>query len=49
VEDEWEREMESEEDLDLLFVSFKPQQVSLDLMLETIRGHGFEVEVKSEN
>ena len=46
VEDEWERELEADQDLDLLFVTYDDSQVSLDTIKETIREHGFEPEVK---
>ena len=46
VEDEWEREIESEEDLDLLFLSYRPAEVTMDELIETIGSHGFTAEVK---
>lgn len=42
VEDEWERELESEEDLDLLFVSCDFGKVTLEQLQATIKEHGFE-------
>ncbi len=49
MEDEWEREIESDEDLDLLFVAFRPSVVSLGRLKETIAEHGFEAKVKPES
>ena len=46
VEDEWERELESEEDLDLLFVTYETENVTVSKMIETIQQHEFEVQVK---
>ena len=46
MEDEWERAPESEESLDLLFVSFEEAQVTIDKMLDTIKEQGFEAEVR---
>jgi hypothetical protein len=46
VEDEWERELESDEDLDLLFVTFDEKQTTVDELLETIRELGFDATVK---
>ena len=48
VEDEWERELESEEDLDLLFVTYDPRVVKLNVLEELVRSHQFSVEVKQE-
>ena len=45
VEDEWERELESEEDLDLLFVTYDARRITVDAVLERIRELGFEVKV----
>lgn len=49
VEDEWERELESEEDLDLLFVTYRPDQITLDELSRTIRDQGFTAEVKESH
>jgi hypothetical protein len=49
VEDEWERELESEEDLDLLFVTYQTDRITVDKLLETIQAHEFQVEVKDED
>ena len=46
VEDEWERELESDEDLDLLFVAYDPQQVTIETIIATIEEQGFSAEVK---
>lgn len=46
VEDEWERELQSREDLDLLFATYDAQRVSLQEMLATIANHGFDAVVK---
>lgn len=46
VEDEWERELESEESLDLLFVTYTNQHITIDKMLETIKEQGFEATVR---
>ena len=45
VEDEWERELESEEDLDLLFVTYDARRIKVDALLDKIREFGFEVKV----
>jgi hypothetical protein len=49
VEDEWDRQIESEEDLDLLFVSYRPSDITIDQLMKTISEHGFTAEVKEEN
>ncbi len=45
MEDEWERELESEEDLDLLFVSYDANRITVDQLLEVISEFGFEAKV----
>ena len=45
VEDEWEREIESEEDLDLLFVKYDSEQITIEKLLQTITAFGFKAEV----
>jgi hypothetical protein len=45
VEDEWERELISEEDLDLLFVKYDASRITVEQLLETITGFGFEAKV----
>jgi hypothetical protein len=49
VEDEWERQIESDEDLDLLFVSYRPSEITIDQLMKTISEQGFTAEVKEEN
>lgn len=49
VEDEWEREIESDEDLDLLFITYQPQQVTIDELKQKIGEHGFTAELKQGN
>lgn len=46
VEDEWERKIESDEDLDLLFVAYDSQQITVEKLIEMIFDHGFKAEVK---
>ena len=46
VEDEWEREIESDEDLDLLFVKYDSEQITIEKLLKTITEFGFKTEVK---
>lgn len=48
VEDEWEREMDSDEDLDLLFVKYNPDGVTIEKLKEVVVLHEFQVEVKVE-
>ena len=48
IEDEWEREMESETDLDLLFLTYDTGQVTIAELQKTIEEHGFKSEVKEE-
>lgn len=48
VEDEWERELEADDDLDLLFVKYNPQQVTVEQMQDTIAGFDFEAEIRKE-
>ena len=49
MEDEWQREIESDTDLDLLFITFSRQQTSVDKLLEEIQQHGFSAEVEDES
>ena len=49
VEDEWDRQIESDEDLDLLFVSYRTNDITIEQLMETISKHGFTAEVKKEN
>ena len=46
MEDEWERELEAEEDLDLLFVKFDSKQITIEKLIAAIAEHGFEAELK---
>ena len=46
VEDEWEREIESDEDLDLLFVKYDSEQITIEKLLKTITAFGFKAAVK---
>lgn len=46
MEDEWEREMEAEEDLDLLFVTYDPERITIEQLQATISAHGFKAELK---
>jgi hypothetical protein len=48
VEDEWEREIEADEDLDLLFIKYRPDKITVEQLEQTIKEHGFSVEVKEE-
>ena len=48
MEDEWERELESEQDLDLLFVTYETERITVAKILKAIQEHEFEVEVKDE-
>ena len=46
MEDEWEREMEADDDLDLLFIKYRPDRISAEQLQQTIKEHGFSAEVK---
>lgn len=46
MEDEWEREPESEESLNLLFVTYRTGGVTIEEMLETIQNLGFAATVR---
>lgn len=46
MEDEWERELESEEDLDLLFIRFAPGQVTAEELEAAVKSHGFTVDLR---
>ena len=46
VEDEWEREIESDEDLDLLFVKYDSEQITIEKLVKTITAFGFKAEVR---
>ena len=45
VEDEWERELEAEEDLDLLFVTYDANRLTVEQLLAKIEELGFEAKV----
>jgi len=45
VEDEWERELVSEEDLDLLFVKYDANRITVEQLVQTIDEFGFEAKV----
>ena len=46
MEDEWEREIDSDEDLDLLFVTYQAEKITLDQLVAAIKEHGFTAEVR---
>jgi copper chaperone CopZ len=46
VEDEWERGLESDQDLDLLFVTYDPDKITLPQLMKKIEEHGFVGKVK---
>jgi hypothetical protein len=46
VEDEWERGLESDESLDVLFVTYDAQRVTLDNMLAKVAEQDFEAKVR---
>lgn len=46
VEDEWERNLESEEDLDLLFVTYDADTITVDELIEKIETFGFKAVVQ---
>ena len=46
VEDEWTREIETMEDLDLLFVTYDPQKITVEKMLQTIKNSEYDPIVK---
>ena len=48
MEDEWEREIESDVDLDLLFVKFDTKQITIEQLKAAIAEHGFEAQVKEQ-
>ena len=45
VEDEWERELESVDDLDLLFVKFDSERTTIDALIEKIGEFEFDAKV----
>ena len=46
VEDEWDRDPDALELEDLLFVTYDPEQISQEQLIETIREEGFEPEIR---
>ena len=48
MQDEWERELEAEEDLDLLFVTYNTKQITIEELIAIIAVHGFQAQVKEE-
>ena len=48
MEDEWERELVAEEDLDLLFIRYNPGRVTIAQLMATIQQQGFHAEKKDE-
>lgn len=48
MEDEWEREIESDQDLDLLFVVYQKERITVARLVKTIQDHKFQVEVRDE-
>ncbi len=46
VEDEWTREIESDEDLDLLFIAYYSDKTIVKELIAKIEEHGFKAEVK---
>ena len=46
VEDEWERELEAEEDLDLLFVTYNANRITVEQLLAKIEEFDFAAEVR---
>ena len=48
VEDEWDRKIESLEPLDLLYVTYNAEQVTVEKMMEIVQEHEFKAEVKTE-
>ena len=46
VEDEWERHLESDDDLDLLFVTYRADKITVASLMEKIETYGFKAEVK---
>ena len=46
VEDEWDRDPEAVDLHDLLFLTYDPEQVSLEKLQTTIHNEGFEADFK---
>ena len=47
VEDEWDRKIESLEPLDLLYITYDADQVTVDKMMEIVQEHEFKAEVNT--
>ena len=45
MEDEWERELVAEEDLDLLFVRYDANRITVERLVKKISEFGFEAKV----
>jgi len=48
VEDEWDRELESEEPLDLLFITYNADDIAIEKMTATVDEQGFQAEIKKK-
>ena len=46
VEDEWDREIEAAEPLDLLYVTYDAQVITIGVILEAVGKEGFAAEVR---
>ena len=46
IEDEWDRELDADEPMDLFFVEYDPSQVTVEKMREMIEEHGFNAVTK---
>lgn len=49
VEDEWERVPDSQEDLDVLFIKYRPGQVAVSDLIAKAEENGFQAEIKDES
>ena len=51
VSDEWElddAELEAGEDLDLLFITYRPKEINVDDLIKKIAEHGFQAVEKNK-
>ena len=48
IDDEWDRKIESLEPLDLLYITYDAEQVTVEKMMEIVQEHEFKAEVKTE-
>lgn len=48
MEDEWVRDPDAEEDLDVLYVTYDSARITIDELKAAIAAHDFEAEVKQE-